>query len=163
MPYSPLFHKYAYSRWKMTMKKDFLLFVFPLFLSPFTASLCQFLFSFPLCVSTFLHFHPFLFPRECTSRAGECIRYPFLHSSPPDSVYFPHARSHMGFNYELMPGKCKARAHACTAEPCPPRPVSAAIWICFLSCKLRKRNRERWLSCDPAGCYGLTDTWWPLV
>lgn len=94
--------------------------------SPFTAYLCQLLCFHFLCASLhlffvylhfffYIYFHPCLFPRECTLRAGVCIRYPPL----PSSVYFPHARSHMGFNYEQMPGKCKARAHACTAEPCP--------------------------------------------
>lgn len=135
--------------WKRIFFYLFFLSSFPVFLPIYRISLPASVLSFPLCVSTFIfclftfffyiYFHPCLFPHECTLRAGVCIRYAPL----PSSVYFPHARSHMGFNYEQMPGKCKARAHACTAEPCPTSSCECCyrLWICFLSCKLRKRNK----------------------
>lgn len=87
--------------------------------SLFTTSLCLLLFFHFLCAS--LHFFifslsPSLFPLPSFSFPRMSVYWgqvdvSGIHFSLFNSVYFPHARSHMGFSYEQKPGKCKTLAH----------------------------------------------------
>lgn len=166
----------------MTMKKDFLLFVFPLFLSclpphlpHISASFCAFISSVRLYIY-FLFIYIFFFTFisilvffPVSVHWGQ-VYVSVIHPSPPLSIFLMPDLTWASIMNRCQESARLAHTHA-LQNRVPPRPVSAAIGYESVSChaswergtSLAGERRGQfsslwWLSWDPARCDWLTDT-----
>lgn len=127
----------------------FFLFSFPVFLPIYRISLPASVLPFPLCISTFLHFLsiPFSLSPSILFFFPVSVYWGQVDVSGIHSPLFVCLFSACQISYGLQLWTDARKVQdACTHAPqnrVPPRPVSAAILICFLSCKLRKSNKKR--------------------